>query len=643
MTFAKVIPLIRLPRSLGIFDYKIAPSLSDSIKIGMLVKISFRGRRVNGLIITLGNQSEFSNLEEITEILHPDPLLDESLIQFYLERARDYGISPAILFRSILPEVPTRRFESQRLKVPQFTPRGFTIPKSLVSPLTQGLSTALSSRHSTFLIDDHRLLLPFLGRLALELHKINKPLRILAPTHRDALIIAHALNQYGLPAVRFLPTDGKTRTLEIWCACQMATIPVLVGTRAALFFPLTDDSTVVLIEESSDDWKQEEINPRYDARILLSQLAARGEIRTIRLTSFVRPEIFAAIESHSLRMTDLRIHEPPPVTLLDLRSHKISGNKSALTEVLIEQISDKKSVLLFVQRRGRGSVLCCQDCRLQFRCVQCETILSVHRTFLRCPACGVRQDLPLACPSCQSTELKSFGSGIESVEEEVRLQFPHAKIYRLDREQALTDSLIFPGSQNEQTIIIGTAAILQYYSISSREQLHFDCVAIVDADGLLHRPDFRAHEKLARIVTRLSQLAAITSAPFLIQTSFPELSVWQTASRNEKNFLTEELTERQAMHYPPFFRLVKLVFQNTNEAVALAEATHLHKFLTNLPRSEISIELLGPYPASPPKIRGKFKIILLIRFSPEQYISLRPYLTALSDETVIDLDPIDVL
>lgn len=640
---AEIIPLLRLPRSLGVFDYQVPPEIEAAVRVGIVVRIPFRGRKATGIVVALKPTSSLSahELESITRLAHDIPLLDASALRRLLERSEEASVSPALYLRGVLPAIP-ERLVNVRESTPRFAPRGFTIPKKFVTAVGAGLS-AVANSHDVFLqIDDNRVLLALLMRFAMDAHRLGRHLRILTPYHTDVLQIAHTLNQYGIPADRSLSTLGKSETWKLWQACRDGRIPVLVGTRPALFFPLPAKSTVVLLDEDASDWKQGDINPRYDARTILKKILAEDG-RRVLIAPFVRPEMYHAIQERSVRKVDLRVHGSPSVRLIDLHDHIRAGNRTALSDTLIEALKGSRKALLFVHRKGSGTVLRCRDCQFLFQCSDCELPLSVHRTHLRCIACKKKSDLPLSCPSCRGTNLVSYGAGTERVEEELTKRFPEARIVRLDREDAGTSVVETAQRTENADIIVGTVAMLRGFSLVRRELPSFDLLGIVEADSMLHRPDFRAHEKLARIIVRLGALAARGDAPFYIQTAFPELQVWQAAQDGNENFLIHELAERKALHYPPFWRLAKIIVQHKNQKDAAAQAKKILVALREAMRTHPEIELVGPYAATPPKIRGEYHELILVRFPPAVYPEVKPYLAALPNEVIVDLDTIDVL
>lgn len=637
--YAEIIPLLRLPRSLGIFDYRVPSELLSKLQPGTIVLIPFRGKKVQGVLLRLKKESVYEKLERIESSLTQESIIDEGLLRTYLELADECCVSPALFLRSVLPEIP-KRIISKKIDTP-FSPRGITVPSSFVTKIATGLSAATAATDVVLRLDDARVLYAIINRLALDAHRMHRHLRILAPRRTEATTIAHFLNQHGAPALRILPTDGASYLWDVWQKLRREELAVVVGTRAALFLPLPQRSTVVVLDEDSDDWKQGDINPRYDARLILPRLLSPGS-HCVYVTQSVRPELAQRIASLEMRLTDIRVHQPPRTKLINMDDHFRSGNRAAISDTLKEALESARSALLFVYRKGRGHLLICQDCRFFFRCTDCDLPLSVHRIFLRCTACNTKIPMPATCSSCHGTRLLPVGGGTERIEEELAKLFPAARVIRVDSDTK-TPLLLTPLNHKNQTIVVATQIILDTLGTASREIPPFDLIGVVDPDTALHRPDFRSQEKLARTITLLAHAAARLHAPLVIQTAFPNHVVWKIIEGGDDVYLENELQERKGLHCPPFSRMAKIIVQNKDQTVAREQAKTIYTTLLDALRSHKAVELVGPYGAVPPKTRGQYHELILIRFPPDLYLDVKPHLASLPDDVIVDLDTIDIL
>lgn len=605
MTYAEVIPLLRLPRSLEVFDYKVPIDLGASISVGQAVLIRFRGRMVTGIIAKLKDQSTAA-MATIDRLLNPVPLVDARMLALLRSFAEDTFVAPGLFLRHALPEVPKRTLSIEYKFSPTPSSTSSTIARDLGEKLKVTLAAIQKYPQAHIRVDDGQLVGPLLIRLGMEAQTSSKPMLVFVPIQEHALTLAAYLHTHGVPAVCTLSTDAKVKTYALWRAFERGDVPVVVGTRNALFFPLHSSGRYVLIDETAEEWKQSDINPRLDARILLPKLAAHHRATLITIT----PQCPVSFPAPAYEQ-DARIHEPLQATITAI------PQATVFSESLVAAMENKRNALFFVHRKGKAALLRCRDCGFIATCSTCDLALAVHRTFLRCTACDTSQDLPLACSKCSSAELGTYGVGTEQVEGAAREVFPHA------------------------AITVTTSAFLNKWPITEPTPA-FDLVAIVEADTLLYRPDFRSQEKLARIVNRLRTIVNVSRAPFIIQTMFPELAVWTSGGTQEDQWIKEEYAGRETLHYPPFWRMAKLIIQHKDQVIARTRALEVQQGLVRGCQGQ-TIEINEPAPATPPKIRGQYRYLVVLRFKNEHYATIKPHLNALPDDVVIDLDPSDVL
>lgn len=616
--YAEIIPLLRLPRCLGFFDYKIPDDL-NKIQVGTIVRIPFRRQKVDGIVTAIKNKTVYSQKKilEISAIADPEPIISATILKTFLALAEDCFISPGLFLRSVLPTIPKRT--SARLPKPAFEAEQvihrLTIPKKHAENLAEALKKAKKHKDLFLEIDDRQMEQALFLRLGIEAIKNKTPLFLLFPRREEAEYWSAWFKKQNLSHIFTLPTDAKNKTYSDWQAFRDGKINVLVGTRQALFFPCSKSGIYVLHNEHAEEWKQSDINPRYDARRVVKKLALISGSRIIRTGPIPTLENALALRSspsHEALGSEGGNCKTPSLILVNLKNHYRSGNHSPLSDKLVEKLKTNSSAFVFVHRKGRATSLHCSDCNHSFVCSLCAVPLSVHRSYLRCPSCTKVSDLPAVCPNCKGAELQKRGLGSEYVEEEIK------KI--------------------SSKTLVGTKLLLNKLSVMEPEP-NFSLIAFIDPDSMRHRPDFRAEEKLAGTLAQLRALAN-HQAEILIQTSEPNLPIWKIAQGENKPFLETELKDRKALCYPPYWRLVKLVFQNKDETAVKSQAEKIHKQLSKI---KCEILLTPPHPAIPPKIRGQHRYLIILRFKDSDFSAIKPVLQKLPDNIIIDLDAIDIL
>jgi primosomal protein N' (replication factor Y) len=141
---------------------------------------------------------------------------------------------------------------------------------------------------------------------------------------------------------------------------------------------------------------------------------------------------------------------------------------------------------------------------------------------------------------------------------------------------------------------------------------------VVTADTALHLPDFRAGERTFQILTQVAGRAgrSILGGKVIIQTYTPEHYGIQAASRHDyESFYQQELAFRREQGYPPFSRLVKLVYSHRDERRCQEEAEKLHRVLRNkIERLGLpGVDLIGPAPCFFRRLRGQYRWQIIVR------------------------------
>ena len=176
-----------------------------------------------------------------------------------------------------------------------------------------------------------------------------------------------------------------------------------------------------------------------------------------------------------------------------------------LIESIKKVLFEGDQVLIFLNRRGFSPTLSCYDCGWISNCPNCEVRLTVHKkpSRLLCHHCEYTIQVPSICPSCYSSQLEFIGHGTERIEGILETLFPKIPILRVDRDTtrnktAIKDVLSTIHS-GESCILIGTQMLAKGHHFPN-----VTLVAILDADGGLFSPDFRAPERMGQLITQVA-------------------------------------------------------------------------------------------------------------------------------------------
>ena len=113
---------------------------------------------------------------------------------------------------------------------------------------------------------------------------------------------------------------------------------------------------------------------------------------------------------------------------------------------------------------------------------------------MKCHYCGHEEAIPKICPSCQSRQIRYFGTGTQKVEAELQELIPEARILRMDvdttRKKGAHAKLLKKFGDHEADILLGTQMIAKGLDFPD-----VTLVGVINADTALGLPDFRASER----------------------------------------------------------------------------------------------------------------------------------------------------
>ena len=479
-------------------------------------------------------------------------------------------------------------------------------------------------------------------------------------------------DEKGISPVCFHSGLSAQTKLEMWDKIHRQIIRVVVGTRSAIFLPLHELGTI-WIEGEEDGALKEAQEPRYHAREVAWLRAQNEQAVLVLSSSHPCLETTEAVDLGGIVVRKvIPFDARPSVQVVDLRDH---GRGTVLSQPLVRAIElalgRRTGVLLFLNRKGYAGALVCRDCGHVPRCPACRVALMYSRQAgrLLCSYCGGAVPIPETCASCAGPRMRLIGEGTERVEEDVRRLFPHAAVVRLDgntmRKPAQAEILWRRIEQGECDIIVGTQLALRRRPLPA-----MGLVGIIQADAGLSLPDFRSAERTYHTLLDAVDLAgpARAGGQVIIQTFLASHHAIQAVARNDESiFLSEELSHRRALGYPPAVYLIALLVSGTNEKVVRNAATAWVARLTACSASSSmagqfpsaaqstgrpdGLTVLGPVPSLVPRLRGRYRWQILVK-SLEREAGLEAVRTTVQEmerthqrraiKFDVDVDPIDM-
>lgn len=456
----------------------------------------------------------------------------------------------------------------------------------------------------------------------------------------------------GKAAVLHSALTGSER-LNQWMRIKRGEALMVVGARSAVFAPAEKIGLIIIDEEHDSSYKSGAA-PRYHARQTAMYLSLKHSCPLVMGSATPSLEAWNMIKTGVIKRLALT-KRLAGGSLPQIHIEDLAGTRGSLTPLLIEEMRKTKNVnrqtILFLNRRGFSHLLRCRTCGYEMLCKNCSVPMTFHKKegVMKCHYCGMQAAPPAACPECKSLDIGYAGFGTEFIEEEVRRTFPDCSIARLDTDSVANaknlESVITDFRAGKIDILLGTQMIAKGLNFPKVR-----LVGIVMADTGLQMPDFRAAERGFSLITQAAGRAGRYSSDGLviIQTLRPEHPSIVCAKNNDREaFYEYELAQRKLLGFPPFKRLIRLVFRSKDlkkaELAADGAASILKKLIP------AGAEIMGPSECILSMISGNYRLQILlradnfplIREAAERFIKEYKPLSGIYIET--DCDPVSMM
>ena len=430
-------------------------------------------------------------------------------------------------------------------------------------------------------------------------------------------------------------------------------VRIVVGARSAVFAPLKNIGIIIMDEEHSSTYKQDN-SPRYHARDVAMM---RGEYHnapvllgsaTPSLESFAR----AGRGVYKLLTLTKRAGggELPDVQIVDMKSEIKKGN-FILSELLVKKIKEKlannEQIILLLNRRGYSSMLTCRDCGNVLKCPNCDISLTYHKSSNtnRCHYCNYSIKNVDKCNVCGSSNIKEYGLGTEKLEEEIVRMFS-ARVVRMDMDttskKGMHEKIIADFGDHKYDILLGTQMIAKGLDFPL-----VTLVGVINADSSLNVPDFRSAENTYQLLSQVAGRAGRGNlvGEVIIQSYNPEhYSITYAKKHDYLSFYKEEMSIRKLLNYPPYYYITLVNISSRNYEDGFKEANKIGEYLKrNLDKNTI---VLGPSMANVFRINNVYHYQCIIKYKKD--LLLNQVLTKLDEiyksntkvQILLDVNPV---
>ncbi len=631
MAFATVYPLVSARAVARPFTYEVP----DDVGAGTVVSVPFGRSRVRGVVVSTGEPPPPGvEAAPIAAILDEVPPL---LVELALWVADYYGSTPARALELVAPRARRRRGERRQTPAglaAEATPAELTSEQSAAVAAVAGAMDSGGGRYLLYGATGSGKTEVYLRACAAALERGLGAIVLVPEIALTPQAVGRFRARFGerIALLHSGLTEAERRDERERIATGEAR--VVVGARSAVFAPVRGLGLICVDEEHDASYKQES-DPRYDARTVAAKRASLEGAAVVFGSATPRPESWAALER--LELGGRLGGRLPPVRVVDLRREQGYPLSAPLLAELGRIAENGGKAILLLNRRGLVPAIHCRTCGVTRRCPNCDVALVLHSPGdLRCHHCGHEEPAPELCPECGSAELAKLGAGTQRLERELAARLPELELIRLDADSRDPTAALARFAGTDRSVLLGTQMVAKGHHFAG-----VSLAAVVDADTGLALPDFRAEERTFQLLTQLAGRSG-RDAPgrVLIQTFQPDSRPVELAARHDvARFLAGELERREALGYPPFRHLLRIVVSGPEPEAPMRALQELKDALGGP-------DLLGPAPIL--RLRGRHRAQLVAKTDRPGALAARaaralaaaaPAMRKAGLTAVVDVDP----
>lgn len=668
-------------KSLGekIFTYSVSDDLKDIVRVGFRVIVPLLNRKIEGLIIGIRDSVDFET-KPIVSLLDSEPVFDDELLSLGKYMKDEYLCSLMSAYESMLPDAlkfnktkTSIKYETYITKVGDIDnpsvyeknvlklfDNGDVLKRDIKSKSTlnrlldMGVLKEVKREKNRLCVnyerrelrkltdkqlDAYNLLLNSKksvcllrgvtgsGKTEIYMHlikdviSVGKTVIVLVPEITlTTQLIERFRSVFGSDIAVLHSALSSGEKYDEYRRIKDLKAKVVIGTRSAVFSPLTNIGLIVIDEEQEDSYKQEN-EPRYKTFDIALKRCEYNNAKLILGSATPTLESYAKAKIGRYELVELldRVNNKkmPKVYVVDMKDEIKTGN-SILSRVAIDLIEDrlrnKEQIMILINRRGYSNYIMCMGCGNVLKCPNCDISLTYHKTnnTLRCHYCGYATNNLKRCPSCLSTDLVLRGIGTEKIEEYLKDKFSSARVVRMDRDtttnKGMHEKIVKDFNDFKYDILLGTQMISK-----GLDFVNVTLVIVLSGDASLNIPDYRSAEKTFDMLTQVSGRSGRgkKNGVSLIQTFNPNhYSIILSKNHDYFRFYNEEMKIRKKLNYPPFCLLVSVRILSKDFELGSKLINKINKYLKG--NLDDTYTILGPTQSF--KINNIYSFKLLIKY-----------------------------
>lgn len=455
----------------------------------------------------------------------------------------------------------------------------------------------------------------------------NKEVIVLVPEiSLTPILINNFKNRFGNNIAVLHSHLSPGERYDEWRKIQKKEVKIVVGARSAVFAPFTNIGLIIIDEEHSETYKQEN-NPKYHAIDIAIRRCQNYNCPLIlgSATPSVESYTRAKLGIYKLLQLTKRINNSyPEVQLVDMNI-EIKKKNMILSDLLKQKIQknldNKEQTIILLNRRGYSTTMTCQNCGYNFKCPKCEIPLTYHKVNnnIKCHYCDYIKIKPNHCLKCGNKDIIDYGLGTQKLEEYIKKIYPLSNVVRMDVDTTIKkgshEKIIEEFYNQKYDILIGTQMIAKGLDFPN-----VTLVGVINADKTLNIPDFRSSEKTFQLLNQVSGRAGRDqkTGEVVIQTfNVDHYSINYAINNDYSNFYNYEINLRKKLNYPPFTNLCLIKLSGTDFNFVNEEANKIYEYLIK----NKFLTVLGPNSSYIPKINNVYYVQVLIKYKKNNQIS----------------------
>ena len=453
---------------------------------------------------------------------------------------------------------------------------------------------------------------------------------------------------------------------EQWNNIRTGRAKVIVGPRSGVFAPAKDLRLIILDEEHDGSYKSES-HPRYSAKDIARMRSQITGCSVVLGSATPSVESFYAANLGAYKLLELKNRARTEATLpqiipVDMKEQIKLGSGDMLSlplrQAMSVAFSEKKQVILLLNRRGFSRTLVCEDCGESVTCRNCSVAMTLHNNrrngtqSLVCHYCGYTiPSYEARCSVCGGSHFTKAGFGTQQLEEFLHSVFPHEKVLRMDQDSTMTPGahkeIIGKFADKQASILIGTQMIAKGLDFPD-----VTVVGVLSSDLMLASSSFKASERAFQLITQAAGRAGRGEYPgkVFVQSFRPDQPLFKYAcTQNYRAFYEQEIEYRQKLRLPPFKAIGEIVLSLPDEDDLVKRANILDKYIRDFlgfQDVKYQFELFGPMPCVIYELRGRYRMSFVIKaVNKSAIVSVFKRLITDFDHTLypmsFDIDPQD--